>query len=329
MVWVLGIDQGHTETRAAVGDSQGNILAVGRANGACHSLHGLDSAMAAIRQAAQIALAGAGVAAQNVTCLVGGLTGADWPDDYELLQAAVTSLGLAQTVQITNDSIVALRGGTEADYGAIVIAGTGANCAIRSPGGQEFIYHYYHDDDLQGGIALGRRALKAIYRAETGREPATLLAPRVLELFGFACVDDLLRADVEGRFTNNQTKQLAPLVFQAAWAGDQVAANIIRSFGEGLAELVTAGLQRFQMTGLELEIVLSGSVFKAPGTLIQEVMLARLHLAAPKVRLVNARYEPVVGAALLALRAAGVQVNEKVKHNIETSCQNLNLIRIQ
>jgi N-acetylglucosamine kinase-like BadF-type ATPase len=289
----------------------------------------MDSAMAAIRQAAQIALAGAGIEAQDVTYLVGGLTGADWPDDYELLKAGVASLGLGQTVQITNDSIVALRGGTAADYGAIVIAGTGANCAIRSPGGQEFIYHFYHDDDLQGGTALGRRALKAIYRAETGREPATLLTSSVLKLLEFACVDDLLRADVERHFTNNQTKHLAPLVFQAAWEGDQVASSIIRSFGEGLAELVTAGLQRFQMTDLELEVVLSGSVFKAPGTLIQEVMIARLHMTAPKVRLVNARYEPVVGAVLLALQASGVQVNEKVKHNIETSCQALNLIRIQ
>ncbi|MFQ5340489.1 MAG: N-acetylglucosamine kinase [Anaerolineae bacterium] len=329
MKYVLGVDQGHTQTRAAVCDIDGNILGVGKTYGACHSMHGMTTAMNAIQEASQTALSQAGIQAGDIAILFCGLTGADWPDDYELLEANVLSLGLCENVQVKNDSIVALRGGTWADYGAIVVAGTGGNCAIRSSKGEEFIYHFYHDRDLQGGIALGRRALDAIYRAETGREPATLLTSKVLDMFGLATVDQLLRADVEHRLSLDDIKYIAPLVFQAACEGDRVSCAIIKAFGEGLAELVTAGLKRFNMTGLDVEVVLSGSIFKGPGTLLEEVMTAHIHMVAPKARLVNARYEPVVGAMLLGLEELGVRADQSVQDHIEETSRKLALIRIQ
>jgi N-acetylglucosamine kinase-like BadF-type ATPase len=329
MKYVLGIDQGHTETRASVCDLEGNILGVGKAFGACHSVHGMAQAMDAIQTAAGIALGQAGVGAQDVITLFCGLTGADWPDEYELLHENVVRLGLCEKVWVNNDTIVALRGGTSANYGAIVIAGTGSNCAIRSPRGEEFIYHFYHDYDLQGGIALGRRALNAIYRAETGRGPATRLEGWVLDTFDMASVDDLLRANVEGRLGKDEIKHIAPLVFQAACEGDWVACQILRAFGEGLAELVTAGLKRFDMTALDVEVVLSGNIFKGRGSLLQEVMLASIHMVAPRARLVNARYEPVVGALLLGLEETGVDIDERARQNIEKTSQQLGLIRVQ
>lgn len=328
MTYILGIDQGSTHTRVAVGDAAGNILGVGKSYGACHSIHGMDKAMGAVREAAAAALHQAGGQLADIAVVFGGFTGADWPDEYQLLQTNVLALGLSAVVHISNDSIVALRGGTEASYGAVIIAGTGGNCAIRSPRGEEFIYHYYHDHDLQGGAALGRRALKAVYRAETGRDSATWLTARILEMFGFAHVDDLLRAEVERRLPLNYIHAIAPLVFQTAYEGDYVSGKIIRAFGEGLAELAVAGLRRFKMTDLAVDIVLSGSVFKGVGTLLEEVIIAYIHLAAPKARLVNARYEPVVGAVLLGLEALGTVVDEQVKQKIEESSRRLNLVRL-
>ena len=260
MHYVLGIDQGSTHTRAAVCSPQGKVLGVGRTYGACHAFDGMPRAMNAVNEAATMALNQAGVAVEEVGVLFGGLTGADWPSEYDLLKTNVLSLELCQNVWIKNDSIIALRGGTSANFGVIVIAGSGGNCAIRSPDGEEFIYHYYHDSELQGGGALGRQMLKAIYRAETGREAATCLTARALDKFNLSTVDDLLRADVERRLTADDIKHLAPLVFQAAYEGDRVASSILWTFGTGLAELVTAGLQRFDMTlyldeSLDVEVI--------------------------------------------------------------------------
>jgi N-acetylglucosamine kinase-like BadF-type ATPase len=284
-------------------------------------------AMQMIREAAGEALARAGLEAGPASVLYGGISSVDWPDEYELVRGHVAALGLAEQVYVTNDTIIALPGGTSATYGAIVVAGTGANCGIRSPQGETYLYHYYVEDDLQGGMALARRALKAIYRAETGREAPTVLTEQALAHFGLATVDDLLRAQCESRLTLEQIKQLAPLLFSVAEAGDAVARKILTSFGHGLAEMVTAGLRRLNMTGLPIEVVVSGSVFKGHGSLLEEVMLADIRQVAPEARLVNARYEPVVGAVLLALEALGVALDERVKADIEASSQTWQLIR--
>lgn len=328
MDYILGIDQGSTQTRAAVCDRYGNIMSYGQASGACHSVHGMDKAMQAVRLAADAATAQAGIQPEEIRAIYGGFTGADWPDEYALLEQNLRLLGIAGAVFVVNDCMVALRGGTDAGYGAIVIAGTGANCAIRSPRGEEFVYHYYHGPDLQGGVALGRRALNTIYRAATGRIPATRLAPAVLELFGMGDVDELLRADVEHRLEADRIKEIAPCLMRLAYEGDRAACEIIRSFGEGLAELVAAGLKRFAMESDEVEVVTSGNIFKGPGHLLQEVMLANIHMSAPKARLVNARYEPVVGAVLSGLEKIGVEIDAGIKANIERSSQRLRLVRV-
>lgn len=329
MQHVLGLDQGHSQTRAAVCDIDGNILGVGRAFGACHSVHGVGKAMRALSGASEAAVRQAGITVEDIAVVFCGLTGADWPDEYDLLKKNVSMLGLADRADIANDSIVAFRGGTSDHYGAIVVSGTGGNCAIRSPGGEEFIYHFYQDPDLQGGAGLGRRALKAVYRAETRREPPTVLSSRVLEMLEFRTVDELLRADVEDHLDLAHIADLAPMVFDAAYEGDRVASGIVKSFGDGLAELVIAGLERFDMTGLEVDVVLSGNVFKGSSQLIEEVMIASIHLVAPRARLVNARYEPVVGAVLLGLEALGVETGESAYRNIERSSQRLGLIRMR
>ncbi|MGC8878923.1 MAG: N-acetylglucosamine kinase [Anaerolineae bacterium] len=327
MKYVLGIDQGHSQTRAVVCDLTGMMLGVGVAPGACHAVHGIEQAMAGVQQAARQALAQAEVIPAQVAMVMCGLTGADWPDEFELLQECVEQLGLGQKVRIKNDALVALRGGTWADYGAVVIAGSGANCAICSPQGDEFIYGYYHDLELQGSLGLTLRALSAIRRAATGREPPTVLAGRILAVFSCPDVDSLMRRRVEDHLRLEDARRIAPLVFQAAREGDLVAAKIIRAFGEGLAEMVTAGLQRFHMTQLAVDVVLSGNLFKDPSPLLGEAMAAAIHAVAPRARLIHARYEPVVGAALLGLAELGVTMSVHVRQRVESSSQRLGLIR--
>lgn len=325
---ILGIDQGSTHTRAAICSGDGLILGLGKSFGACHSVDGMERALEAVREAAERAVKSAQVEAEQVELLFAGMTGADWPDEYDLLAQNLKQIRLARHVRVVNDSIIALRGGTQAAYGVILIAGTGANCAIRSPAGDEYIYHYYVDDHLQGGMGLGRSALWAVYRAESGREPPTSLKGAILAALGYSSVDALLRAQAERRLKHEKIKELAPLVFRLAEEGDLAAQRIIRRFGRGLAELVTTGLRRFEMAELDVEVVLSGSIFKGPGTLLQDTIRAEVHREAPRARLVDARYEPVAGALLLGLEACGIDINPVIKENIERSSQAFGLVRV-
>lgn len=327
MSYVVGIDQGHSETRAVVCRHDGIILGIGTAPGSCHSSHGMDHAMQCITTAAGDALRSTGLSAEDVEMLACGLTCADWEDEYVMLQSYVARLRLSRQAIVKSDSIIALKGGTFASYGAVIIAGTGGNCAVISPEGDEFVYHYYNDKNLQGGMALGRRALELIYRSATGREPSTLLTQLTLDFYGFSTVDQLLRADCEERL--DRCSAIAPLVFQAAYKGDYPSSCIIKSFGEGVAEMAVTAMARFNMTGLDVDVVLSGGIFKAVGNLLDDVIAATIHMTVPRARIMNARYEPVVGAAVLGLQELEIEFTDDVRNHIESSCGRHGLIRSQ
>jgi N-acetylglucosamine kinase-like BadF-type ATPase len=325
---VLGIDQGSTHTRALLVDDSGRMPGLGLAEGACHAYVGMDKAMQAIQKAARLALQQAQLEDKQIHLLYTGMTGADWADEYTLLHDNICQLGLCNNVIVANDAIIALRGGSDASYGAILIQGSGGNCAVRAPDRREFIYGYFLESPIQGGSGLGHTVLMAIYRAHTGREVQTRLTAAALHHFGLNTVDELLRANVEDRLDGASIRHLAPLLFRAGAEGDELANQIITRFANGCAEAVCAGLRRLEMTHLPLQVVLSGSIFKAEGTLLIDTIRAGILPVAPGATLVNARYEPVVGAALLGLEAAGVHLTPAVLAEIESSARRLNLVRV-
>jgi N-acetylglucosamine kinase-like BadF-type ATPase len=328
MKYVIGVDQGGSGTRAVVCTLDGRLLGLGFGPGACHPFDGMDAAMEATKIALSGALRATEVPLKEAVGFAGGYTGADWPDEYDLLRDAVLELDLTSSVYIVNDCRAAFRGGTEQPTGGILVAGSGANCAVRAPDGREFIYHYYHDNDLQGGSALGNAALKAIYRAETGRPPQTSLRERVLNFYKMPDVDSLMRGMEEGKLPSSRPHDIAPFVFDEGKKGDQAAINIITYFGVGCAELLVNGIKRLEMTDLDFEIVLSGGIFKAKSPLLRKILTRDVKKEVPHARFVDARYEPVVGAALLALENAGIHPDNAVKSNIEASARKQSLLRL-
>ncbi|MDQ3394445.1 MAG: hypothetical protein M3512_10095 [Bacteroidota bacterium] len=328
MTYILGIDQGLSHTRAAICNSLGEIINVGFAKGACHSSSGMDLAMQRIKAAAEQAVTGGSIQKEQISLMYCGISGADWPDEYDLLKSNLLELNISRNVVVKNDSIIAFRGGTFKKFGAVVIAGSGGNCAIISPDATEFVYHYYHDQSLQGGIALGRAACQMIYKSETHRLPETKLKSEVLQFFGFNNVDELLRADVEGKISIEEIKNISPFIFDAAFEGDRVACMIIKEFGKGLAELVTAGLENFKMLNMAVDVVISGSVFKGKGELLSEVFASEVHFKAPKANIINARFEPVIGALLGGLLDNSIELCECVIKNIESGARKFNLLRL-
>lgn len=326
MKFVIGIDQGSTHTRAAACDLEGRLLGVGRAEGACHCHSGVEKAMGAIRAAANEAMQRAGVSPEEILFVHSGMTGADWSDQYPLCEGYIRSIGWTDRVSVSNDCIIALRGGTERPYGAIFVAGSGANCAVRSPRGEQFVYSYFLDESRQGASALGQMVFTAVINTESGITPPTTLTRRLLDHYGLSSVAALCRAGAEGRL--GKLRVLAPVVFEEAYyRHDAVASHILHDFGYRCAQAVTAGLRRYDMLDMEAEVVVSGSVFKGLGSLLLESFSAGVHLAAPQAKIVKARYEPLVGAALLALEGYGVEVTHAVRANIEASARALGQIR--
>jgi N-acetylglucosamine kinase-like BadF-type ATPase len=309
---ILALDQGATKTAALVATAGGEILGVGYSRGACHASDGMDAAMAAVREAAAAALGQAGVdvgagigptpdpgLALHIDHVYAGMAGADWPHEYPLLEAALREATGVAHVTVVNDCIIARRAGTDAPWGTVLCAGTGLNAAVISPGGDSYIYGYYINGDDNGGTALGRLSLRAVFGAEAGIAPPTLLTAGLLNHFRLTTVDDLMMRYVGGEL--GPTSTLVPILVEAVRAGDAVAERIVSEFGERLARYVTAGLRRFAMTDLAQDVVLSGGIFKADLPGLREGVTRAILRDVPGARVVEARYEPVVGALLLAL----------------------------
>ncbi|WP_276357134.1 N-acetylglucosamine kinase [Cohnella caldifontis] len=299
MAFLLAVDQGSTKTAALVGDDAGRILGVGYAGGACHSSDGMDMAMSMVRSACGEAMRQAGASAADIALLVGGLTGADWDYEYPLLEDALIRTIGVPSVRVCNDCVIAQRGGTDAGHGVVLCAGTAFNAAVQTPDGGRFIFGYYVNDEDMGGTSIGKAAVVAVCNAHAGIGPPTRLTGLVLGFYRVPTVDELLFRRINGKL--RPYKDAAPLVFEAARAGDPAAVGILERHGESVARYAIAGLRRIGDAGLRTDVVLSGSIFKAKDRILQRSIAGKLAMEAPQANVVDALYEPVVGAYLLGL----------------------------
>ena len=96
-----------------------------------------------------------------------------------------------------------------------------------------------------------------------------------------------------------QLAGLAPLVSQAARAGDAVAQDILRRAGERLSETVCAVIRGLNMTDEAFEVVLTGGVLQARDV-VRATVVAALGQVAPQAQVIEPQHGAAVGAALLA-----------------------------
>lgn len=321
MTYVVGIDAGATKTFALVADGQGQILGFGRGGPGNHQGPGLATAMASVETAGRMALAAAGVNAEEVEIVSCGLAGADLPEDFEMLQPVLEGLDLGRRVDLRNDTQVALRAGTHQSWGVVVICGTGFNAAGRAPDGREIRWPGLGpiSGDVAGGSAIAMEMIRTVMRAADGRERATLLTELVLGALEQPSPYELMRALYHQQIERRRVNQLVPLVFKAALHGDQIAQQILIREGEELGTSAAAIITGLGMQDLPVEVVLGGSVYKGEGPLFLDTIRQRVHRTAPNAVLVRPTFEPVVGAVLLGLEAAGVAATDALYKTLETT----------
>lgn len=328
MDYILGIDQGGTKTTAVIADYKGNIISCGSGKGRVFdSAEGVKSSLDAIQEAYMSAIESTDISINQIVMIYAGLTGVDWPHEYSELRKALKNLFEIKNIKIVNDCIIAMRSGTEKPFGAAICAGTGLNVCIKSPDGKDFIYGYYIHDSYQGGSAIGDRAVKAVIDASIGLEPATTLTEVVMEAFKLSNVEELLFKNVNGQL-GNKSKFLVPQVFDKANEGDYVAIKIIEEMATQWALYVVEGLRRFNMLNLDTEVVFAGSVLKAKSQILRDRLKRDILESASKVKIIDANYEPVVGAILMALDDLYCEgISEVIKQNLDRTCRKYNLIR--
>lgn len=326
---ILGVDQGSTKTMAIVADECGNILGKGMGPGACHFFVGMQTAMQAVQVAAKEALAGANLTPSEIEVISAGMAGANWPEEIRALEANLRQRFEVNQASVYNDCLPALRAGTENPNCGVICAGTGLNVALRTQTGMTLVYNNYIEDLDQGAGGLGRRTLQAIFLSEIGVLPSSSLKNKVLDYFELNNVEKLLLASQRGQLSK-PVGEISLLLFESEKQGDLVARHILKEFGTSISRYITAGIRKYNLLDIDMDIVLSGGVFKARSDLLFEIIASEIGCAAPKARVMNARYEPVVGAALLAWDQAYTgAVPDTVLANCRKSVERFGLLRSQ
>src|SRR5262245_28574179 len=275
--------------------------------------------MAAVERAGRTALETAGVRADDIAIVSCGLGGADLPEDFAMLQPALERLNLGARVDLRNDTQVALRAGTHNSWGVVLICGTGFNAAGRAPDGREICFPGlgWLSGDWGGAGTLAIEMVRLVMREADGRGAPTLLTPMLLSALEQPSAYELMRALYHKQIERPLLLSTVPLLFRAAVQGDAPAQGLIIQLGEELGTSAVAIIRRLSLEAEPVEVVLGGSVFKGEGSLLTDTIIQVIHRAAPVAVLVRPTFEPVVGAVLLGLEAAGVQVDDQVYNTLQ------------
>jgi hypothetical protein len=86
---------------------------------------------------------------------------------------------------------------------------------------------------------------------------------------------------------------------------DPVAAEIVQRQTDEVIAFARAALRRLELTSADPDVVLGGGVLRAVPPRVVEAIARGVREVAPDARVVVARSEPIVGAALLGLDAIG------------------------
>ncbi|CAM4033865.1 N-acetylglucosamine kinase [Deinococcus marmoris] len=314
---VLGIDAGNTKTIALIADLSGQVLGWGRA-GRSNIYVQPARALAALATAVARARASAGLRDAPLKALTLSAAGADWPEDFGVLEAELKRWNWAEQAAVVNDAVGALRAGSLDGQGVTVVCGTSAGIAARHPGGA--VWHTSYWQEPEGADELAARTLRAVYRADLGLDPPTGLTLPVLSHFGCLDVEALLHALTRrNRRPPKRIGRLARILLDQAAAGDTTSLRIVRAHGVSLGDYALTAARK---VGLDDDYLLttSGGVMRHPSPILRDALLARVREVHPQVRWQASHHEPVFGALLLALERAGVTADETVFRRLEETC---------
>jgi N-acetylmuramic acid 6-phosphate etherase len=307
----LGIDGGGSRTVALLASVKAGsgasglvpLSVLGRGEAGPCNLQAVGSAraLAALEEAVTSAFAAARISRSSVAVACLGLAGAGRSEDQKIIQDWARRVDLAQTVEVTTDAAILLAAGTPEGWGLALVAGTGSIAYGRSAdsrtaraGGWGYLL-----GDEGSAYALALAGLQAVVRAADGRGPATSLTERFFAQLGLSQPQQLVPAIYHGGRDRAALASWAPLVLEAADAGDSVAIGVVGQGARELAHMAAAAARALGFDQSAVPLGLSGGVLRASVGYRQRILavLQSLGIRADPIAVVR---EPAEGALQLA-----------------------------
>jgi N-acetylglucosamine kinase-like BadF-type ATPase len=297
-VHVLGIDAGGSKTVCQVGHPDGGLIREVRGAGANLQSSGELQVEKVLHDVMSEALSGIDGAPAAV-CI--GIAGVGRPHDARVMRAMVSRLCRGSRSLIVNDALIALEAGAPGRPGIVLIAGTGSIAYGRDASGNAARAggwgHLLGDEG--SGFWLGRQALRAVLRAADQRGERTALAGRLLTHFGVTREQDLVKPVYDGGMKPRSVAALAPIVAEAADAGDAVAGRIVDVGADELAASAASVGRRLGMVDQNVPLLFAGSIFRTMAR-VRARVIERLATVLPHAHPALLGTEPASGARRLA-----------------------------
>jgi N-acetylglucosamine kinase-like BadF-type ATPase len=306
----LGIDGGQSHTDAVISDDEGNLLGRGRGGPSGHAEQpgGLERVRQAITESVERALRSAGLGSISDTefafahCAMTG--------DGDFKEEPFRALLRARHLRIGHDAPAALAGATGGGPGVVVIAGTGSVAyGVKQNGGGLRIGGWgYLFGDEGGGFWTALQGVRRAMLAADGLGEPTALAELALKHFDSPDLMSLAMGVYGEVISRDRFASFAAEVYRAATSGDRVAREVVEEGAVYLARLASTVARRLDLSEEEARVACVGGVFR--GALLREAFASALGEQLPSARITPVRFDPAIGALLLAYREAGLERTE-------------------
>lgn len=299
---VVGIDAGGSKTVCQLGDEHGHVLKESRGPGANLQSAGELEVEKVLHDVLSDVLADIEHPPAAI-CL--GMAGVDRPNDAQIVQGILRRMCRGTRTLVINDALVALEAGAPGQPGVVLIAGTGSIAYGRDAhGGAARAGGWGHVlGDEGSGFWIGRQAIRAVLRAIDRRGAETNMAAAICAHFGVSRVQDLVHPVYDGGMRPRAVAAIAPIVGDAADAGDAVAMHIIDVGAAELAGAASSVATRLGITNQPFALPLAGGIFRSVPR-VRSRVLARIGEQIPSARPALLEVEPASGAVRFAAQLA-------------------------
>ncbi|QDU20877.1 N-acetylglucosamine kinase [Urbifossiella limnaea] len=303
---VIGIDGGATHTAALLADAAtGTVLGRGESGPSNIQAVGVEAALKELDVAVAAAFAAAARPRANVAAACLGLAGVDLAEGLDIIGGWAQRVGLADHVSVANDATLLFAAGTPEGWGLAVIAGTGSIAFTLDRDGNDGRaggWGYLLGDEGSAWL-VGLNGLRAACRAADRAGPPTRLVDDFLKRLGTTDPRDFIPATYRGVWDRSAIAGLAPLVLEAAEAGDDVAHKLVVREVTELARTAATAVDAAKLPKLGLPVAVAGGLIAGSpfyrGLFVEALRGHGIHPGA--VTVVD---DPAVGAVVLARKAA-------------------------
>ena len=314
----LGVDGGQSHTEALIANEHGTVLGRGQGGASNHAEQpgGRERLRKAIFSSVGEALTQANLPKLNEVVFTSAHFGMTGGADYK--EEIIGEIVNAELFTVDHDAPTALFGASAGKPGIIVIAGTGSvvygeneHGETTKIGGLGYLF-----SDEGSGFWLALQTIRLAIKEQDGLIPQSGLEQLVLNFFGRKKIREVTNDFYFEKMSRDDLASFAKKAHQAAESGNIILQDQINFGANVLVDSVCSAAKRL---GFENDFPVAGigGMFRA--VLMKKYFSESLQEKITKAILIKPRFNPAIGALLLAFCQAGIEINEDLLTNLEKS----------